>query len=60
MISHKIEALPIVDDDHHFLGTITLRQVLLSGATSPTEVFYAEVQQNGMVYVDLKEDQLVR
>ncbi|WP_166000796.1 sigma-54-dependent Fis family transcriptional regulator [Bacillus sp. Cs-700] len=28
MISHKLDTLPIVDDDHHFLGTITLRQVL--------------------------------
>ena len=34
-------------------------QVVRAGATSPSDVFYAEVQPDGTVYVDMKEDHIV-
>ncbi|WP_273851853.1 DUF421 domain-containing protein [Guptibacillus spartinae] len=52
----NVKNLVMLNRDQNWLA----EQVLLAGATSPSEVFYAEVQQDGTVYVDLKEDQLVR
>ncbi|MGB7999126.1 MAG: DUF421 domain-containing protein [Anaerobacillus sp.] len=41
--------------DEKWLG----EQVVRAGATSPSDVFYAEVQTDGTVYVDMKEDHIV-
>ncbi len=51
----NMKNLVMLNRDEKWLG----EQVVQAGATSPSDVFYAEVQRDGTVYVDMKDDHVV-